>query len=621
MKGGIFGRSFTLVSAAVLASSLLILLSGLAVMSRAHVASNAESLVRAATAAADVVSTFPGATVGDGEENQLEAFAAGVSKNSGYRITYVDADGIVLFDSEADSAAMGNHLDRPEIAGALAGKTAWARRRSTTTGAWMLYAASPIRDAGGQLRGILRLAVPLPDLMEAMGSARRVFIVVAIAIASIALAASAAFMNLLVRPIRALSGKAQQYAGAGEAQRSEGTHPGAAPVPPGGRLGPGAPAELHALEASLDSMAQELSRRETEAKEIGERYSRIVASAAEAILALDVELRVLEANPAAQAMFGLSAEPLAGRPVTQIPGGAALAALATQSMRLGNIVTQEIELYQKPGSPLRVSASPLGGTHPGIVLTATDISMMKRLETMRKDFVANVSHELRTPIHLIKGFAEALKSGNADESAGKYIEIIERNAARMERIVADLLQLARIERDPAGWLNVETCTLGDICEAALETISFQASAKSVEIMREFDSELRFVANAGLVEQAIENLLENAIRYSPDASKIFLEGRVDQDFVEISVRDQGPGIPAPDLDRIFERFYRADRSRDRKSGGTGLGLAIVRHIALAHGGSVSAESWAGEGSRFVLRFPVHGPQSAQAIQSSQDCRGQ
>jgi two-component system phosphate regulon sensor histidine kinase PhoR len=616
VKGSIFGRSFALVSAAVIASCLLIATAGLAVMSRAYVASNAESLVRAATAAADVVSMLPGWMGSDGDMNPIATFAAEYSKNSGYRITYVDADGIVIFDSQADSAAMGNHLDRQEIAGALAGKASWARRRSTTTGAWMLYAASPVRDARGQLRGILRLAVPLPDMMEALGSARRVFIAVAIAIALFTLAASAAFMNLLVRPIRALSGKAQQYAGAGDALRSEGRHQGAAPVLPGGRLGPGAPAELHALETSLDSMAQELSRRETEAKEMGERYSRIVASAAEAILALDVELRVLEANPAAQAMFGLSPESLSGRPVTQIPGGSALAALATASMRLGNIVTQEIELYQKPGTTLRISASPLGGAHPGVVLTATDISMMKRLETMRKDFVANVSHELRTPIHLIKGFAEALKSETPDGSSGKYIEIIERNAARMERIVADLLQLARIERDPAGWLNVESCTLGDICRAAFETISFQASAKSLEIIREFDPEIRFAANAGLVEQAIENLLENAIRYSPESSNIILESHADGDFVEISVRDKGPGIPAPDLDRIFERFYRADKSRDRKSGGTGLGLAIVRHIALAHGGSVSAESWAGEGSRFVLRFPVHGPQSAQAVQSSQ-----
>ena len=591
MSGGIFRRGFAFIAAAVLATAALVLSAGLAVSERAYIASNAEGLERAARAAA---AAFGEPADGQDVAAKAAAFAAALAKNSGYRVTLVDAAGRVAADTRAESSAMENHLDRPEIAGALAGEASWSRRRSATTGEWMLYAASPLRGADGAVKGALRLSLPLPDLMEALGSAKTIFIFVAAAAALIALVASAAFVSSVAKPVEALSERARRYA--------EGK---ASPAAGGRSLGAGAPAELRALSASLDAMATELTRRAAEAKELGERYSEIVASAAEAILALDSSLRIVEANPAAHAMFGAKEKSLNGVPLAQLPGGAALAELAARGLAAKAPVSDDVAFYAKAGTTLRVSASPLGGARPGIVLTATDISVMKRLETMRRDFVANVSHELRTPIHLIRGFAETLRSDPAGGDAAKYLEIIERNAVRMERIVADLLQLARLERDPADWLHLEVCSLDAVCAAASEAIEPQASAKSVKIIAELEPGLRFSANAGLVEQALVNLLENAVRYSPEGASVRLEGEAAGGFVEICVRDYGPGIPAPDLERIFERFYRADKSRDRKSGGTGLGLAIVRHIAMAHGGSVSAESWAGEGSRFVLRLPLEG----------------
>jgi len=591
VSGGIFRRGFAFIAAAVLATAALVLSAGLAVSERAYIVSNAEGLERAALAAADA---FGEPADGQDAATKAAAFAAALAKNSGYRVTLVDAAGRVAADTRAESSAMENHLDRPEIAGALAGEASWSRRRSATTGEWMLYAASPLRSADGAVKGALRLSLPLPDLMEALGSAKTIFIFVAAAAALIALAASAAFVGSVAKPVEALSERARRYA--------EGK---ASPAAGGRSLGARAPAELRALSASLDAMATELTRRAAEAKELGERYSEIVASAAEAILALDSSLRIVEANPAAHAMFGAKEKSLNGVPLAQLPGGAALAELAARGLAAKAPVSDDVAFYAKAGTTLRVSASPLGGARPGIVLTATDISVMKRLETMRRDFVANVSHELRTPIHLIRGFAETLRSDPAGGDAAKYLEIIERNAVRMERIVADLLQLARLERDPADWLHLEACSLDAVCAAASEAIEPQASAKSVKIVAELEPGLRFSANAGLVEQALVNLLENAVRYSPEGASVRLEGEAAGGFVEICVRDYGPGIPAPDLERIFERFYRADKSRDRKSGGTGLGLAIVRHIAMAHGGSVSAESWAGEGSRFVLRLPLEG----------------
>ncbi|MCE1196720.1 HAMP domain-containing histidine kinase, partial [bacterium] len=422
--------------------------------------------------------------------------------------------------------------------------------------------------------------------------AKTIFIFVALAAALIALAASGAFVGALARPVEALSDKARRYA---EGSASPGAE---TPASGGARdrgLGAAAPAELRALSASLDAMATELTRRAADAKELGERYSNLC---------------VVEANPAAQAMFGAAAGALVGTPVAQLSGGAALADIASRCLAAGKPVSGDVSLYAKAGTTLHASASPLGGARPGVVLTATDISVMKRLETMRRDFVANVSHELRTPIHLIRGYTETLQSGAAGEESAKYLEIIERNAVRMERIVSDLLQLARLERDPADWLHLETCSLGEICGSATEAIQPQAAAKSVKIVSDLEPDVRFNANAGLVEQALVNLLENAVRYSPEGATVRLEGKTAGCFVELCVRDYGPGIPAPDLERIFERFYRADKSRDRKSGGTGLGLAIVRHIAVARGGTAAAESWAGEGSRFILRLPIDGPKRAQ-----------
>lgn len=601
MSGGIFRRGFAFIAAAVLATAALVLSAGLAVSERAYVTSNAEGLARAARAAAAAFGAMP---AGSDRAAVEAALAAALAKDSGYRITLVDAAGRVAVDTRAESAAMENHLDRPEVARALAGEASWSRRRSATTGEWMLYAASPLRGADGAVIGAIRLSLPLPALMEALGSAKTIFIVVAAAAALIALAASGAFVGSLARPVEALSEQARRYA---EGKAVAGAAPPAAGSAEGDRgLGARVPAELRALSSSLDAMATELTRREAEAKALGERYSEIVASAAEAIVALDANLCIVEANPAAHAMFGAKDDSLIGSPVAQLPGGAALAELASRSIAAKRPASDDVALYAKAGTTLRVSASPLGGALPGAVLTATDISVMKRLETMRRDFVANVSHELRTPIHLIRGFAETLRSGPVGGDAAKYLEIIERNAVRMERIVSDLLQLARLERDPADWLHLESCPLDEICGSAAEAIRPQASAKLVKIVADLEQGIRFRANAGLVEQALVNLLENAVRYSPEGASVRLEGRAVDGFVELCVRDYGSGIPAPDLERIFERFYRADKSRDRKSGGTGLGLAIVRHIAMAHGGSASAESWAGEGSRFMLRLPLAGP---------------
>ena len=237
---------------------------------------------------------------------------------------------------------------------------------------------------------------------------------------------------------------------------------------------------------------------------------------------------------------------------------------------------------------------------------------LRRLERVRRDFVANVSHELRTPVQVVKGFAEGL-SGLFDGSAAdegtegrierarRFVDIIARNASRMEGLIADLLSLASLEREDAR-IEVEEAEVGLLLAEAVEAVAPKAEAKSAPLSIECAPGLRARVNPGLVVQALVNLVDNAVKYSPEGASVLVSASMGSDGLLLEVRDHGFGIPAKDLGRLFERFYRVDKARSRELGGTGLGLAIVKHIALAHGGRVWAESWEGEGSTFRILIP-------------------
>ena len=599
MKDSLFARSLAVVSATVLAVAIVVLAASMAIAERAYIGSNADGLERAARAAS---SFLPQGWSNPSSTKAVAIFCNRFGADSGFRVTLIDVAGKVLGDSSADPTSMANHSDRPEVAEAYKGRASWSRRLSSTTGTWMLYAAVPLRKTNSQtVSGALRLSLPLPSLLQSLGDAKQLMLLAALAVAIAALAGSVVLIRILDRPVVLLADWARRYAEGGsdldaavEAKKASGN-----------RLRKSVPSELKILEESLDSMAAGLSGKTVVAQALGRRFSAILESAGEAILALDNHFRVIEANPAAHTMLGVDPGTLAGSLLSQIAGTSALVSIANSCIASGTATTDDVRLYPGSEKTVHVNASRLGGAeNSGVVLAVTDISVLKRLETVRTDFVANVSHELRTPIHLIRGFAETMRSGGNDaETTDRYLEIIERNAIRMERIVEDLLSLARLEREPSGWLTMESCSMGDIGRSVIETIGGQAGKKSVRLELDIPDDLRFHANPGLIEQALVNLFENAIRYSSEGSTVRLEAQRWGDMVEMRVRDHGSGIPAPDLERIFERFYRADKSRDRKSGGTGLGLAIVRHIAIAHGGSVSVESWSGEGSVFFLRIPA------------------
>jgi two-component system phosphate regulon sensor histidine kinase PhoR len=608
MGASLFKRSLALLSIAALAAAIVFAAVGLSVLGKAYAEASATSLERAVSALA---ADFDPSVLGD--RAAAAAFARRVS-SSGYRVTLILGDGRVVADSEADPSMMENHATRPEVAAALAGGVASSLRASVTIGDELLYAAAPIREAAvgaaagaaaGAVRGVLRLALHEPGLKAALAPARWTFGLAALTFAMAALGAAALFSRSMARPLAILARAARSY-GSGE---------GGALAAASRSIRPGDPEELRLLASTLEAMAAEIGERISAAEAQGERLEAILDAMSEAVLALDSDCRVTIANPSALGLFGIRAE--GSRParpsLLEATHSSDLQALAVDCLDSGAERRAELALYQSSERFFQAFAAPLFESVPstgkrpvGLVIVLGDITELRRLERVRRDFVANVSHELRTPVQLVKGFAETLREGalNDPEQALRFVSIIERNASRMESLIGDLLSLASLEREGRDWLKLESIPVRPIIDAAREAIAPKAEAKRIALLVECPEELEARVDAGLVEQALVNLVDNAVKYSPPETVVSVSASREDGSLLIEVRDQGIGIPARDLPRVFERFYRVDKARSRELGGTGLGLAIVRHIAMAHGGEASVESWEGEGSTFRIRLPIN-----------------
>ncbi len=337
--------------------------------------------------------------------------------------------------------------------------------------------------------------------------------------------------------------------------------------------------------------------------------SAIVAAAPFGIVALDRQGCVLTMNPAAGRMLGLPPAHTVGRLLIELVRAPELDALLTGARQTQ--LPTEAELTFATSGTRRVAravAAPLSSasTDAACVVVLEDITELRRLEAVRSEFVANVSHELRTPITSVRGYAETLLDGfELDPVARKFVGVIQRNATRLGSIIDDLLLLASLEgAQDEGSVELMPVPVHALLREAVEQHAEEAQRRGTRVECTCDSALATFGSAGLLGHAVGNLLANAIKYSPDQSVVQIGATADGDQVVVDVKDEGPGIPAQHLPRIFERFYRVDKARSRDSGGTGLGLAIVKHVAQAHGGSVEVESKSGGGSRFRLRLPLH-----------------
>lgn len=364
---------------------------------------------------------------------------------------------------------------------------------------------------------------------------------------------------------------------------------------------------LTSIARNLNEMAFRLSRRIADITSERDELETILSNMVEGVILLDARTHIRSLNDAARELFASPSDRRAeGRSLVEYTRNAEIDEFARSvlsgkapSERTIAIYDQEIVYLQLHGSALFDA----DGTADGVVLVVTDVTRLKRLENIRRDFVANVSHELKTPITSILGFVETLRGGAVDEPerARRFLEIIEDHAHRLNLIIEDLLSLSRIESQDRQ-IERELVEVGGLVDAVMEACEPLARHKNVTLYRECECDSDAYVNESLLQQAVTNLVDNAVKYSPKGASVGVEiHRSDGDLL-ISVRDNGPGIPKRDLPRIFERFYRVDRARSRALGGTGLGLSIVKHIAQAHGGSVEVESEVGRGSTFTIRVP-------------------
>ncbi len=512
------------------------------------------------------------------------------------RITVVLPSGLVAGDSEDDPAAMDNHASRIEISEALAGRVGTDTRRSPTLNRAMMYVAVPLMD-DGRIVGAVRTSLPLDEVEGFLQPFYLHLALVGIAIAAAAAVAGVIVFRRISLPIGDLMRGAERFA-AGDLS-------GRIPLPDA--------AELRDLAKAMNRMAELLDDRMKTVSRQRNEQEAVLGSMLEGVLAVDSDERILSMNGAAARMLGLPAEPPRGTSIPEAVRNADLQRFAIEALAAPEPVEGSVTLRHEGGERfLQVRGAMLkdaGGGRIGAVIVLNDVTRLKKLENVRKEFVANVSHELKTPVTAIKGYLEAIRDGatGGSEETVRFLGIAAKHADRLDTIIDDLLLLSRLEQDrDAALPALEETQIAGVLEEAVESCSARAREKGIAVEISCPPDLQTAANPELLVQAVTNLLDNAIKYSESGVKVEAGAVRDGGDVVISVRDRGCGIPAEMLPRLGERFFRADKARSRSQGGTGLGLAIVKHIAAFHGGSMSVESKVGEGSTFSIRLPLrHG----------------
>ncbi len=524
---------------------------------------------------------------------RMRDLVARLSAGTPGRTTVVLPDGTVAADTDKDPSLLANHGDREEVRRALAGEASFSRRSSDSLSEEFLYFAMPLYRDGG-IVCVVRTAAKLEASKRGLDELRAAIFLAGLAAVVLVSLGSYVLAEQFTAPIAKIQRAAQRFA------------QGDFDV----RIAADRPDEVKALASTMNWMAEQLKNRIETIDSQRRDLETILAGMVEAVVVLASDLTIRTMNPAAERLFGRERTACAGRSVLEALRTAEIEALARDLLSGKGPVERTLEL-RAPGRVLHLQAhGTLLASSPGegerALLVFNDVTRLKQLEQVRKDFVANVSHELRTPITSIQGFVETLKDGAIEDerTAAAFLDIIEKQTKRLDSIIEDLLALSRLEQSNTE-IAMEAADFSEILDRVFELCLPGAGAKDVSLGRDCPEGVRAEVNATLVEQAVTNLVDNAIKYSGAGCAVQVSVSEEGEEVLVTVTDDGPGIPAKDLPRIFERFYRVDKARSRSLGGTGLGLAIVKHIALAHGGTVGAESEVGKGSRFCLRFPKRG----------------
>jgi len=524
--------------------------------------------------------------IGEFPSHGLDVLAKEWSDDLGVRVTLIAADGEVVGESNEDRATMDNHLQRPEIQQALLEGMGRSIRFSRTLGADMLYIALPVvKDA--EVLGYVRLAIALDQIEAKVSSLRKTILTGTLIATILAILLGVVVAEYTTRPLRDLAKTTQHI--------SLDAH--------SDQLIPTTVDEVGQLAGAINAMRVQLraqyGRLDTERKKL----VAVLKQLSDGVMIVDEMGKVQMVNPAAQRMFSVKEGDALDRSLPSVVRHHQIIDLWRKCLESGENQVTSLEV---PGKHqiFQVEAIPLVHTLPGsVLLVVNDLTHLRRLETVRRDFISNISHELRTPLASLKALAETLQESALDDppAARRFLNRIEAEVDALSLMVQELLELSRIESGKVP-LELKPVPPQDLLTSAIERLQLQSENSGIQVQLHCPADLPLVlADPPRIEQVVVNLLHNAIKFTPAGGNITLSAESSEDIILFSIKDTGSGISAEDLPRIFERFFKADRARS--GGGTGLGLAISRHLVEAHGGRIWAESLEGHGSTFYFTIPV------------------
>ncbi len=520
------------------------------------------------------------------DSQDYEALAVHWGQLLAARVTIIDAQGVVLGDSHMEASGMENHITRPEIKQALNQASGIATRLSSTLGYEMVYASIPVVEEGDVL-GFARVALPVEQVEASIGELQRTILLVTVGSSVIAIILAVMVANRITSPLRRLSDTARRIA-AGDTQE---------------RFVPTVDDEVARLSYSIEIMSRQLQSQIVSLKEEQSKLEAILSQLTDGVVIADDEGRVVLVNPSAEKLFRIKAKKAIGRTLPQVIHHHQLVELWQLNQETGEEQAAMLEIPQADVF-IQAIATPLSEDLAGFTLLLfQDLTELRRLETVRRDFISNISHELRTPLASLKALAETLQAGALDDrkAALRFLNRIDVEVDALTHMVSELLELSRIESGRVP-LQLEKVSPRAIFVNAYDRLAEQARRAQIEMHMDVDEDLPPVlADQPRLEQVFVNLIHNAIKFTPEGGMIKLSAKKRKNSVRFSIRDSGIGIPEKDLPRIFERFYKSDQSR--ASGGTGLGLAIARHLVEGHGGRIWVESVEGRGSTFTFEIPL------------------
>lgn len=509
------------------------------------------------------------------------------------RITLIDSEGSVLVDSEADAATMDNHKDREEVKKALTGEVGTSKRYSKTKSIDMFYMAFPVENSNSPV-AVIRLSVPLHDI-EAYNQQLIINIGIAVLIGLLfSLLIGYRLLGSILLPIKSLKVLANKVADGQYNEKALITNDD----------------EIGDLARSFNHMTTEITKNIKEINAQNSKMNAILTSLVNVVIAVDREMRVMFMNREAEKLFGISEGEAQGRYVLEVFRNSAILDQVKDLLKAREHIKTEIEIHDRTYRHYHVYANPIldftsNPQNIGVVMVFQDVTDIRKLENMRKDFVANVSHELKTPLTSIKGFVETLKNGAVDNVAvrDRFLDIIEMEAMRLTHLINDLLVLSDIEkRNDNGFKDV--INLKKTTEEVIIMLTVAAEQKNIALSADIEEDLpEIYGNPNWLKQMLINLIDNGIKYSLEGGQVAILLKKEGNSILLSVKDNGIGIASEHQERLFERFYRVDKARSRNVGGTGLGLAIVKHIVLSFEGEIQVKSELEKGSEFIVKLPI------------------